>query len=151
MVNVLEQTFPGLAKGDYRISSPQAKRYNCIAWATGDSGKWWWPGQNVEEEYWPPTLARVETLDAFRQAFASLGFVACQGTELELGFEKIAFLANNNGEPTHAARQLPSGRWTSKLGFLEDIEHVLHDLEGTEYGAVVLVMKRLLAAAAPSG
>ena len=54
-------------------------------------------------------------------------------------------------EPKHAARQLPSGRWTSKLGFLEDIEHALHDLEGTEYGAVVLVMKRpIIAVEGPS-
>jgi len=46
----------------------------------------------------------------------------------------------------HAARQLPEGRWTSKLGELEDIEHALHDLTGTVYGSVVLVMKRALLA-----
>jgi hypothetical protein len=44
--------------------------------------------------------------------------------------------------PKHAARQLPSGRWTSKLGPMEDIEHALHDLTGMAYGSVVLVMKR---------
>lgn len=44
--------------------------------------------------------------------------------------------------PKHAARQLASGRWTSKLGKLEDIDHALHDLEGMLYGAVVLFMKR---------
>jgi len=48
--------------------------------------------------------------------------------------------------PLHVARQLPSGRWSSKLGALQDIEHDLHDLEGTEYGSVVLVMKRTLPA-----
>ena len=50
--------------------------------------------------------------------------------------------ADDQGTPLHAARQLPNGRWTSKLGELEDIEHVLHDLEGAAYGSVVLVMKR---------
>ena len=31
-------------------------------------------------------------------------------------------------EVTHAARQLPSGKWTSKLGDADDIEH--NTLEG---------------------
>jgi hypothetical protein len=53
-----------------------------------------------------------------------------------------ALFALADGFPTHAAWQLGSGRWTSKLGELEDIEHALRDLEGTEYGAVALVMKR---------
>jgi hypothetical protein len=144
VVNVLENTFPGLLKGEYRITSPRSKRYNCIAWAACDDSKWWWPGQNVELEYWPPSVARLETVDGFQQAFAALGFVVCQATEMELGYEKIALFADDQAAPTHAARQLPNGRWTSKLGLREDIEHVLHDLEGTVYGAVVLVMKRQL-------
>jgi hypothetical protein len=63
--------------------------------------------------------------------------------ELESGFEKIALFASD-GVPKHAARQLESGRWTSKLGTREDIEHALHDLEGAIYGSVALVMKRPL-------
>jgi hypothetical protein len=46
----------------------------------------------------------------------------------------------------HAARQLPSGRWISKLGPSEGIEHRLHDLTGMVYGALVLGMKRLVMA-----
>ena len=103
-MSVLEKTFPGLATGGYRITSPRARRYNCIARAAGDDGKWWWPGRNLEEEYWPPSVARVETLEAFRQAFASLGFIECPGNALESGFEKIALFANDKGHPTHAAR-----------------------------------------------
>lgn len=38
------------------------------------------------------------------------------------------------GIPSHAARQLPNGRWTSKCGQAEDIEHDLRDLEGRLYG-----------------
>jgi hypothetical protein len=52
--------------------------------------------------------------------------------------------ANAQGVPKHAARQLLTGRWTSKLGKMEDIEHGLRDLEGTVYGTVVLIMKRAL-------
>lgn len=61
---------------------------------------------------------------------------------LEVGVERVALFAGSDGFPTHAARQLPNGRWTSKIGFLEDIEHDLYDLEGSEYGAVVRIMRR---------
>jgi hypothetical protein len=67
--------------------------------------------------------------------------VECEDGRLESGFEKIALFALE-GLPKHAARQLQSGRWTSKLGRLEDIEHTLDDLTGALYGSVALVMKR---------
>lgn len=51
------------------------------------------------------------------------------------------------GMPTHAARQLHSGAWTSKLGNAEDIEHELHALEGEIYGTVVVIMNRPAVAA----
>jgi hypothetical protein len=74
-------------------------------------------------------------------AFATVGFENCSTDEWEPGFEKIALFARD-GVPQHAARQLATGRWTSKLGAMEDIEHDLRDLEGTLYGSVVLFMKR---------
>jgi len=51
MVNLLEEIFPGLAKGLYRITSPSETHYNCIAWTAGDTSKGWWPGPNLDEEY----------------------------------------------------------------------------------------------------
>jgi hypothetical protein len=144
MVNPLEQAFPALAKGVYRITSPSDKHFNCIAWAAGDTENWWWPVPDAKEVFWPSGAARAETLPAFQDAFASLGYVTCDGEEPELGFEKIALFANDQGVPLHVARQVPSGRWTSKLGELDDIEHSLHDLEGTAYGSVVQIMKRPL-------
>ena len=87
-------------------------------------------------------MPRVETLEAFRAVFATLGYAVCSGHELESGFEKIALFADSLAMPTHVVRQLKNGRWTSKLGKAEDIEHDLHDLEGDLYGMVVQVMKR---------
>lgn len=142
MVTPLESLFPGLARGGYRITSPRDADYNCIAWAAGVTHAWWWPGRDARKEYWPPGVARERTLDAFVAAFASLGYTVCDGERPEAGYEKIALFADADGRPTHAARQLPGGRWTSKLGIAEDIEHGLHDLEGAIYGAAALVMKR---------
>jgi hypothetical protein len=66
--------------------------------------------------------------------------------EAEPGFEKVALFADASGMPQHAARQLATGRWTSKLGRMEDIEHALRDLEGGIYGSVVLLLKRSVTA-----
>src|SRR2546428_516396 len=84
------QRFPRLAGGNYRITSLWDRDYNCIAWAVGDTLNWWWPGADVENEYWPPGVPRARTLDAFRQMFATLGYVVCAGEELEPGVEKVA-------------------------------------------------------------
>ncbi len=63
---------------------------------------------------------------------------------LNFGFEKVALFVDAAGMPTHAARQVNSGAWTSKLGNSEDIEHELRALEGDIYGTVRLILKRRL-------
>jgi hypothetical protein len=59
-------------------------------------------------------------------------------------FQKIAIYMKY-GKPCHAARQLSNGKWSSKLGGWEDIEHELTGLEGIgehEYGYVEQILKR---------
>ena len=47
------------------------------------------------------------------------------------------------GDCTRAARQLASGRWTSKLGNEDDIEHdTPDDVAGGVYGNVAVIMRR---------
>jgi hypothetical protein len=138
----LEGVFPGLRGQPDQIASPRDRSYNCIAFAAGDNRSWWRPDP-AEEDTWPAGVARVETVEAFRDVFATIGYAACDDDRLEAGYEKVALFALA-GVPKHAARQLPSGRWTSKLGAMEDIEHALHDLTGLVYGSVVLLMKRPL-------
>lgn len=137
-----EDVFPGLRGQTHQIQSPKDDGYNCIAWAAGDNRRWWWPDP-AGEDTWPAGVARVETGEAFRDAFATLGYEVCDTDQPEPGYEKVALFALA-GVPKHAARQRPGGRWTSKLGPSEDIEHALHDLTGMLYGSVVLLMKRPL-------
>jgi len=141
MVDPFREVFPNL--GDYQITSPWADRYNCIAWAAGDATQWWWPeeGKGI---FWPAGVQCEETLAAFSAVFAWLGFSPCANADFEDGFEKVALFGDSNGLATHAARQLPTGRWTSKLGRAEDIEHALTDLEGQAYGKVAMVMRRTI-------
>ena len=143
MVSPIEEIFPALAKGGFQVTSPVDKRYNCIAYAAGDTAKWWWPfPENVAEVYWPAGVQRAETLAAFRDALATVGFTECSTDDLEPHVEKIALFANKDSVPLHAARQRIDGRWVSKLGEREDIEHALRDLEGDAYGAVAMIMQR---------
>jgi hypothetical protein len=143
MVKEIESVFPNLLRSGYAVTSPPDELYNCIAWGAGDMSRWWWPDAGGRG-HWPAELPRTETLAAFEAMFAALGYAVCDHASLEAGFEKIALFADEQQFPTHAARQLPNGRWTSKLGELQDLEHALDDLTGIEYGAVVRVMKRLL-------
>ena len=92
--------------------------------------------------YWPKGVPREVTLEAFIAAYASLGYEACSGGDMEPGFEKIAIYTKPAGTPAHAARQLQNGRWSSKLGDEEDIEHDLSGLECPRYGEVRQFMKR---------
>ena len=61
---------------------------------------------------------------------------------MEKGFQKIALYVKD-GIPTHAARQLPTGKWTSKLGRDIDIEHDFPEvLNGADYGVASIFMKK---------
>ena len=141
MVDRINQAFPNLAASGYNVTSPEADEYNCIAWAADDVGNWWWPDQN-DVCHWPESVPRKESLEAFIRAFKTLGYSLCLDDQLEPGFEKVAIFTDQEGEPTHAARQLSNGKWTSKLGPWEDIEHSLHGLTGTTYGTVTRILKR---------
>lgn len=140
----IEREFERLGSSKrYRPESPIDQDYNCIAFAAGDNARWWWPKQTFPGgAYWPPGVPRLETLDAFVAAFATLGYAVCSGHELEVGLEKVA-IYQLNGTPTHAARQLPSGEWVSKLGQGFDIVH--DDVEGVGgvlYGEPAVYLSR---------
>src|ERR1700722_18075384 len=111
------------------VTSPPTDVYNCIAWALGDQPNNWWPNG---KGFWPGLKKGQElppTLEVFFEAFATRGYGSCASPALEAGFEKVALYAKGS-EITHAARQLASGHWSSKLGPYVDIEHELEQIEG---------------------
>ena len=143
-----EAYFPNLQRDQYEVTSCETATYNCIAHAAGKDDNWWWPAP--PPAYWPPAPALEETVDAFVLAYAVEGYAVCatQSRELESGIEKVAIYVDIDGVPTHAARQLPDGTWTSKLGEWEDIRHyTLEAMEdrgglGLGYGKVALLLRR---------
>ena len=138
---------PGLRGTDFAITSGWSERYNCIAWAVGESHRWWSPLAE-DEGYWPAGHQPDATTETVQAGLAMARFEACTDGSLAAGVEKIALFADERGF-THVARQLESGRWTSKLGSDSDIEHDLEALEGFDdspdayrYGRVVGFMSR---------
>jgi len=138
----LERSFPGLRGTDYDVTSPATPDYNCIAWAAADSQQWWEPDP-FHQYFWPANAPRSQRAESYLAAFATLGYEVCASSEVEAGFEKIALYANRDGIPTHMARQLHDGTWTSKLGPSVDIRHPsLESLEGAQYGRLLTVLRR---------
>jgi hypothetical protein len=127
----LERLFPALGNSGYVVTSPSDIHYNCVAWALGETLRWWWPD---EDSYWPEGVARDESVAGFIAAFREYGFKPCHDPHLEQGCAKIAIYTTTDNTPTHVSRQLESGLWTSKLGQLQDVQHRLEDLVGSLYG-----------------
>lgn len=139
----LESHFPRLKKSDYKIASPEDVRYNCVAWSLSDINRFWWPDSS-QQYFWPEDLPADSSIDSFKEMYKHFGYSPCKSIRKEKEYEKIAIYAGKDDLVKHTARQLPSGKWTSKLGQNKDIEHDLDSLEGSEYGKVVLVMRRKL-------
>ena len=130
--------FPQLKANNFRITSRRTNLYNCIAWAIGRNDDWW----DYRRGYAWPNAPCFATVAAAVQLLEAQGFEKCANTDGEDGWEKVAIYGNLQGY-THAARQLESHKWSSKIGKLEDIDHdSLDDLAGDAYGQVVQVMKR---------
>jgi hypothetical protein len=136
---MLEEDFPRLAAGTFRVTSPPNFNNNCLAWAAGDATRWW---EKAKGAFWPDDRIPDDEVGGWVRIFQMQGYSEASDSDFEAGFEKVAIYAGAEG-PTHAARQLPSGEWTSKLGPGYDIEHQRPEvLEGGIYGAVVQVLRR---------
>lgn len=131
--------FPGLNAPDYGRS--EMKDFNCFAWAAGETHRWWEPDEKGRF-FWPEEAPREYSLAAYVKAYETLGYVSCESALHEKDFEKIAIYVDSRGTPKHAARQLPSGRWSSKRGRDRYDTHTLLEISGSECGRVAMIMKR---------
>jgi hypothetical protein len=96
--------------------------------------------------FWPHGVSRKDNLEAFMAAYATRGYRLCYDGSLQDGLEKVALFGKKQGDaviPTHAALQLETGEWTSKLGSCEDVRHAkVEDVCGLLYGSVVCFLSR---------
>lgn len=142
--------FPKLQEDTlFRVTSPATPKYNCIAWAAAIDDFNLWPYDNSGTPAssegtafrWPRDIAKDLSVTSFQDLFHQYGYEPCDDIT-ESGYDYICLYVNDDKEVTHAARQLPDGSWTSKLGPYQDIRHSLHALEGNIYGTVHCIMRR---------
>ena len=86
-------------------------------------------------------------MTAFVKAYEALGFRLAIGDALVEGLGKVALFGIDVPDgatvPTHAALQLETGQWTSKLGDFEDISHDTVDgVSGPIYGKPFFYLER---------
>ena len=140
----VEAAFPNLLLHGYKVTSAQSEFPNCVGWALYDFNQFWTPhAGRIRGYYWPPGFPPGdETVAMLVRIFELHGYRECDGPDLERGMEKVAIYGEAGDLWTHAARQLPSGAWTSKLGTGIDIEHQAVDGLSPRYGAVVRILMR---------
>jgi hypothetical protein len=149
MPKAWEAQFPAL--GSWTETSEATREYNCAAFAAGEDHRRWDPFP-PGLDYWPPGVARSYALAAFVAAYQTINYAVCADGALEPQREKIAIYTNVYGGVEHIARQLPDGKWTSKIG---DHEDIVHDspasLGGSDYGEPTCFMARIIKTESANG
>jgi hypothetical protein len=148
--------FPRLANDPhFEITSSASLQYNCAAWAYQVTDKWmcpksaWEVGSSDDLYFWPDGLEDNTEIVTFVQAFEMVGYRLCEDWKHEVGYHKVALYAWEGANTcSHASREVMEdkanvGRWTSKLGEENDIQHGSpYELEGHVYGEVCCIMKK---------
>ncbi|MBC7553967.1 MAG: hypothetical protein H7257_08310 [Taibaiella sp.] len=131
----IKRHFPNLVpEGNFKYTSPHTDEYNCVAWASAIADEWI---QFIYDEKGNYDI----NVRRYINYFAEIGFAPIDNSQPEKNILKIAIYADKSNDFTHVARQLPSGKWTSKIGDWEDIEHdTLDDIAGGAYGKPVTIM-----------
>jgi hypothetical protein len=137
---VVLDDFPNTKFEPFEQASDVDLKYNCIAWAANDYQRWYEPDP-FGIYFWPKKIPREYSISSYVALFKLLGYEICENGDYEIGFEKVAVYSKDN-IPTHAARQLDNGLWTSKLGKNIDVVHSLFSIMNGSYGNVAQYLKR---------
>lgn len=82
--------FPNLQNdANWKITSPQDPRYNCIAWACLKNDRHYWPTANLDGVEWPFNLPYDTALETFIELFRNLEYEICDNIGYEEGYQKI--------------------------------------------------------------
>ncbi|MEG3925393.1 MULTISPECIES: DUF7689 domain-containing protein [unclassified Microcoleus] len=67
-----------MSRTDYPVTSPKSQEYNCFASASEEDDRWWQPIPG-EQFYLPDGVPQEEILEAYIQAYQTLGYEICKG------------------------------------------------------------------------
>jgi hypothetical protein len=132
VVSTLSAAFPHLKTGDYCVTAPATRTYNCFAWSVSNTSSWM---DTVIDRVYGNHNGTLEFSD-FDSMYALGGLVPV--TDATPSNAEVALYAKGN-TPTHAARKTGTGcgAWESKLGGSVRISHEPWQLEGgSVYGDI---------------
>jgi hypothetical protein len=137
--SAIKYHFPNLKKGhNFKFTSFNTDQYNCISWAFEIT--------NRRTQLYDHLGKGIIDADEYIQLFNKKGFCETQNRLFEKNKIKIAVYLKKdafNYDFKHVARLLENGKWTSKLGDWEDIEHETpEDLIGASYGNNIIIMEK---------
>lgn len=137
---IMNDWFPNINSEHLKVLTDGDGHYNCIASAFGDTKKFWWPDDDYGL-FWPDDVQKTNDVESFDDLMIRKLGGSITNELVEPGYVKIALYTDENGEPTHMARQQSDGRWSSKLGGAYLILHDLHEMEDGNYGNVEKIYK----------
>lgn len=138
-VTRLQRHFPNLIHGqNFDFTSLKTDDYNCVAWATEIDDEWIQFPYDEQNNY-------DDSIRKYITYFTDLGFTETNDSRPEENVLKIALYGDKENNFTHVARLRSNGKWASKLGDWEDIEHdTLEVLSGPGYGHPVKLMEKIV-------
>ncbi len=125
---------------NFIFTSKQTWEYNCVMWSLNRDDEWR-DFFYSDDGYVNPD----QSINPYVAYFQENGFETCENSSLEVGALKICIFSKN-GIFSHVSRQLQDGRWASKMGNYEDIEHLTEfDVSGLGYGSPDIYMQKIMA------
>ncbi len=137
----IKKDYPNLSTANAELASKPDPYYNCAAFVVNVTNKKWWPG-GFDGYYWPINASNT-TADIKRTFEELYGWKSCANGNFERRYEKVVIF-ENNGVPTHLAKQIRDGRWVSKIGRWDDIKHTLEAVGGGDYGQPAVFLRKRL-------
>lgn len=148
--------WPNSRNKPLKIKSPITPKYNCVAYSLNREDIWYESIDNDDIRnglcvllqrsiIWPEALSKGILINNYLELYKLNGFEKVNDLDIsvEVGYVKIAIYGNTEQVFTHVCRQMEDGKWVSKLGSFQDVEHDdLEVLEGSHYGKVMVVMKK---------
>jgi len=135
---------------DWSAASDPVGTYNCFGFALGYN-QWWEPPVFIdelianEEAIWPLGLSESLDIDNYIAAARTERFYVSQDAMWEESCDTIMlYFTTNDRKFQHAARQVSSGVWSSKLGTGSDITHAIDGIDRIDFGTGRIYMKRAI-------
>ncbi|RZJ46554.1 MAG: hypothetical protein EOO44_22705, partial [Flavobacterium sp.] len=118
--------FPGLGDDqNFKVTSNQDEKYNCIAWANGRSDIFWWPTEHkIDGVFWPIEEKDLN-VSTLIKVFQTRGYTICENGDFDPKFVKVALYVNEKDEFIDSLLNNPIQFKNQKL----DIDWVVKDQE----------------------